>query len=153
MSLEKYTGTWTTQTAAHLLRRASIFPNRQEIKTYTDLGSVDAAVDQLLTLMGQTNPTHPSPPLDPSGNAMGLDQVYGADTVPPNTTSTDKRREYVISWWVGQMLGNNIQQTIVEKLTLWLHSHFTTIISNKRDGFPIFVPSKQIVPQLCLWAI
>lgn len=138
MSLEKYTGTWNTQTAAHLLRRASIFPNRQEIKTYTDLGSVDAAVDQLLTLMGQTSPTHPSPPTDPSGNAMGLDQAYAVDEVPlpPNTTSTDKRREYIISWWVDRMLDKDIQQTTIEKLTLWLHVHFTTIISNNGMAFP-----------------
>ncbi|HAS41536.1 MAG TPA: hypothetical protein DCS93_13730 [Microscillaceae bacterium] len=136
MSLEKYTGNWTTQTAAHLLRRASIFPNRQEIKTYTDLGSVDAAVDQLLGLMGQTNPTHPNPPLDPSGNDMRLDQEYLTNQDPPPPTSNDKRLEYVISWWIRRMLDANIQQTVIEKLTLWLHVHFTTIISNNGMAYP-----------------
>ncbi|EAY27353.1 DUF1800 domain-containing protein [Microscilla marina] len=136
MSLEKYTGTWSTQTAAHLLRRASVFPTRQEVKTYLDLGSVDAAVDQLLGQMGQSTPTHPAPPLDPSGNDMGLDQVYTVDQDSPPPTSNDKRREYVISWWVRRMLDPNIQQTVIEKITLWLHVHFTTIISNNGMAFP-----------------
>ena len=136
MSLEKYTGNWTTQTAAHLLRRASVFPNRQEIKTYTDLGSVDAAVDQLLGLMGQTNPTHPNPPIDPSGNDMRLDQEYLRDEDPPPPTSNEKRLEYVISWWVRHMLDADIQQTVIEKVTMWLHVHFTTIISNNGMAYP-----------------
>lgn len=136
MSLEKYTGTWNTQTAAHLLRRASIFPNRPEVKTYTDLGSVDAAVDQLLAQMGQTNPTHPSPPLDPSGADMRLSQEYLTDQMPPPPTSNEQRQRYVISWWVRRMLDADIQQTVIEKITLWLHVHFTTIISNNGMAYP-----------------
>jgi uncharacterized protein (DUF1800 family) len=67
---------------------------------------------------------------------MGLEQPYVADQDPPPPTSNDKRREYVISWWVRRMLDPDIQQTAIEKLTLWLHVHFTTIISNNGMAFP-----------------
>lgn len=144
MSLEKYTGNWTTQTAAHLLRRASIFPNRQEVKTYADLGSVDAAVDQLLSLLGQTSPTHPNPPLDPSGNDMRLDKEYLTGEDPPPPTSNGQRLEYVISWWVRRMLDADIQQTVIEKITLWLHVHFTTIISNNGMAFPFLYAQNRL---------
>ncbi len=113
-SLAPKTTPLTRSQAAHLLRRSTFGPTRSQIDALTGL-SVGDAVQQLL----QIPTVAPAPPINPlTGNS------WVVDILDPAFVSEDfVYREYLRGWWTGEMLR---AETIIEKMVMFLHSHFTT---------------------------
>lgn len=120
MALTPYTGILTTKAAAHLLRRATFGFNKQEVDAFSGLTAI-AAIN---TLFQPTS--EPKPPVLPNGSEW-LAQ-------PPSTTEDDGlQQKYIRSWWLGILLNGGVNNnermafSTREKITFFLHSHFTTI--------------------------
>ena len=118
--LSPYTGPWTFDEAAHLLRRTIFGPTKARIQqavdegfdaTFTTLFAEPAAVDPPIYYDFEDDPeagigeTWVDKPLD--GSITG---IYFA------------RSKTLWAWWFMQM--NKNDQTITEKLTLFWHNHF-----------------------------
>lgn len=111
-SLSPKTTALTRHQAAHLLRRTTFGPSRQQIDAFTGL-SIEEALGELLQ-----SPPSPSPPLRPGQSVSWL-----VDFDNPHSSSPQPvLRFYLRRWWAAQMVACD---TISEKMTLFWHSHFT----------------------------
>lgn len=120
-SLDPISGALGKEKAAHLLRRLTFGATRKEI----DLFATKSVAEALTTLF-ETRPL-PQPPIDTtsglaitdlSAEGSGVSEVIG----------------YFKGWAFGQMLNSGANAH--EKLTFFLHTHFTTIsgvVFNGRD--------------------
>jgi uncharacterized protein (DUF1800 family) len=120
MALTPYTGTLTQKTAAHLLRRATFGPNKQDIDTFTGL-TASQAISNLFQATAE-----PKPPVLPDGTSWL--------TQPPGAAEDDMlQQKYLRCWWLGVTLNTGIADdqrmafSTREKITFYLHTHFTTI--------------------------
>ena len=124
--LEKYTGKWDRNTAAHLLRRATFGPNMKDISDFTTM-SLDNAVEKILLfdepLILPLNYKDDTDPYVKIGDTW-VDQPYGPNTFNP-------RIESFVARWSGNIInsGNNVG----EKMTLFWHNHFVTQMYTVRD--------------------
>ncbi|MCE7065374.1 DUF1800 family protein [Dyadobacter sp. CY326] len=117
--LDTYTVPLTAHTAAHLLRRATMGPTRQEIVDFTGLTPAQA-VARLSANVSFT--ASPPPPIDydetqPTAGQQFLNLPY----------STQRRVAFNIFlryWWVGLMCEQNGNPSILEKLTAFWQNHF-----------------------------
>ena len=139
--------------AAHLLRRTCFGATVQEIDAFALLTPAEA-VQQLFA----TDLPDPVLPIDP---ATGLEWITTGNT----GSEQNELRRYFLAWNLGQMLGNEIEETqklsyiFRERLVLFLHTHFTTkqsVVGNSRslyfqqalfrlfafDGEEITIPSE-----------
>lgn len=119
-SLNPYTGDWTYEQAAHLLRRAMFAPTHAQIKVAVENG-LAASVEQLF----QDLPM-PSPPIndfyqdDPFvsiGNSW-VNAIYVKD----QEEIWDYRHRSLRAWTMGLLLQEAV--SIREKMTLFWHNHF-----------------------------
>lgn len=131
--LTPYTGSWTVNEVAHLLKRTMFGAKKADIDYFLSL-SPNAAVDELLN-----NVTTPSPPVrdyglledegvfyDDLGVAIG--QTWVTD---PNTASypdvrgqiNSRRVSSLKKWWSGLIINQN--RSIQEKMVLFWHHHFS----------------------------
>ncbi|MBL7722632.1 MAG: DUF1800 domain-containing protein [Chitinophagaceae bacterium] len=131
--LTPYSGSWTVNEVAHLLKRTMFGARKTDIDYFLSL-SPDAAVDELLN-----NVTTPSPPVrdyglledegvfyDDLGVAIG--QTWVND---PNTASypdvrgqiNSRRVSSLKKWWSGLIINQN--RSIQEKMVLFWHHHFS----------------------------
>jgi len=131
--LTPYTGSWTVNEVAHLLKRTMFGAKKADIDYFLSL-SPNAAVDELLN-----NVTTPSPPVrdyglledegvfyDDLGVAIG--QTWVND---PNTASypdvrgqiNSRRVSSLKKWWSGLIINQN--RSIQEKMVLFWHHHFS----------------------------
>ncbi|HEY4612228.1 MAG TPA: DUF1800 domain-containing protein [Bacteroidota bacterium] len=120
--LGAYTGPWTAETAAHLLRRTMFGPRRAEIQSVAT-GSMDAIVDTLLA--AQLYP--PPAPEGPGGTSwvnLPYDQAFGM--------SEGTYRNYLKAWWMGLMVKQGF--TLVEKMTLFWHNLFPSEAIEVQDS-------------------
>lgn len=124
--LNPYTGPWTANEAAHLLKRTMFGATPDDISFFLGM-SMSQAVDQLLTIPA----TPPAPPVKNynNNNIPTSDPDYnipqGSTWVTINTTDADgQRRASFKAWWVGLMI--NQEKNIREKMTLFWHNHFST---------------------------
>lgn len=120
--------------AAHLLRRATFGATKQQIDEFARL-SPQAALERLLP------ETHelPQPPLD---TATGQSWVNPA---PSDINSdTETLIEHVKCWWLHQMVSAPL--TAVEKMTFFMHTHFTNMASRMRHA-----PAQYYQVQLFRW--
>lgn len=131
MPLPEYSGTLGYNRAAHLLRRASFGPTKQQIETFASLTPLQATN----LLFNQVLPD-PSIPIDPDTNEQWV--ITGV-TDPEKMEF--QYEEYFKRWFVGQMLSTgatpalSLAYSVREKLVLFLHTHFTAIqekIGNSR---------------------
>lgn len=120
-----------TKRAAHLLRRATFGATKTQIDTFAALNP-QQAISRLF------NPSIPDPelPLDPSSGSEWITNGPAA-----NGSEEGELQEYFKRWFVGQMLGLGIPEnlkyaySVREKITLFLHTHFTTkrsVVNNSR---------------------
>lgn len=111
-SLDVFAGVLGKDKASHLLNRLTFGPTRQEIDAFASK-SVTEAITILLTAQ-----TAPSPPID---TKTGLTWI-----VPASTNSGEgELRDFFRSWLYGLMYNAGTNST--EKLTFFLHTHFTAI--------------------------
>ncbi len=118
-SLSPKTTSLTRYQAAHLLRRTTFGPSRQQIDTFTGL-SVQEALGELLQ-----NPPSPTPPVRPGQSVSWLVDFNN----PHSSSQQSVLRFYLRRWWAAQMVACD---TITEKMTLFWHSHFTVKSSKVR---------------------
>lgn len=126
-TLTPYQGQWTEKEITHLLKRTMFGAKKSDVD-YFSTKTISQAVDELLTI----NPVAPAPPVkdyDTTGalNNPDTNIAAGATWVnDPNTDGTiNSRRIYSFKrWWIGLMI--NQERSISEKMTLFLHDHFST---------------------------
>lgn len=134
MPLNLHTGPLGTRNAAHLLRRVTFGPTRQQIDEFALL-TADEAVTQLF------NQVLPDPPL-PVDTETGSDWILTPPT--DNNSGDDTLQEYFKRWFIGQMLSAGVTGPLSpaysarEKIVFFLHTHFTTMQSKVRDSRALY---------------
>jgi uncharacterized protein (DUF1800 family) len=112
----------------HLLKRTMFGAKKSDIDYFKTLSTVQA-VDALLNVAGAA----PAPPVK---NYTGADAVAaGASWVTTASADDDVNDGRVASfksWWTGLMI--NQGRTILEKMTLFWHNHFSTETNIYRRG-------------------
>lgn len=123
MPLTEYTGTLGLNRAAHLLRRATFGPTKQQIEAFASLTPTQATN----LLFNQTLPD-PILPTDPDTN-----QEWAVSGIMDPDKMDGDYQEYFKRWFVGQMLSvgvpsaQSLAYAAREKLVMFLHTHFTAI--------------------------
>ncbi|HEX8548363.1 MAG TPA: DUF1800 family protein [Cytophagaceae bacterium] len=116
VSLDPITGVLGRKAAAHFLRRVTFGASKQQIDTFAGY-SIDQAVSAVLV---ESN--IPSPPKDKKTGATWLNPKPGL-----SNSGEEDLRDFFKSWVLESMAKSG--SNAVEKLTFFLHTHFTTIQS------------------------
>lgn len=130
MPLPQFSGVLGEKRASHLLRRASFGPTKQQIDSFSAM-TVSEAVSRLFP---GTLPDA-SPPVDP---ATGEEWVSGP--VTDTNSSEDTLQEYFKGWLIGQMVSVGVPEnqklaySVREKITFFMHTHFTTMQSKVNNS-------------------
>ena len=125
--LTPYTGTWGTNEVIHLLKRTMFGAVKADVD-YFKSRTLNQAVSELLNV----TVVPPSPPLKTYNNSVtpgDLDNGVAPGTTWVNINTNDggvesQRIGTLKSWWTGQMI--NQDRTILEKMVLFWHNHFST---------------------------
>ena len=121
-TLAPYSGPWTAEQAAHLIRRTCFGIKKEELDQSVAIGMA-ASVAYLM----QPLPT-PPPPVNDYDNPDYIDPVVVTGetwvTSPYNGDAEGYRIQSWRGWWIEQMLqqGANLR----ERMTLFWHHHFAT---------------------------
>ena len=117
---EPYTGPWTFDEAAHLLRRTIFGPTKARIQQSVTDG-MDATFELLLSPPAPVNPPIYYDFADDPEAGIGETWVDKPldDNIPDIYFA---RAKTMWAWWFMQM--NRDDQTIMEKITLFWHNHF-----------------------------
>ncbi len=122
LSMDPYTGTWTKNEAAHLLRRTMFGPTFQQIQDAVAAG-MDVAVAQLLTL------PNVDPPLAYTTTdgvaALGTTWVQSVYPAGAAANDTEMIRRQSIAGWLMQRI-NLEPVSIREKMCLFWQNHFAS---------------------------
>ncbi|MDX2432446.1 MAG: DUF1800 family protein, partial [Bacteroides sp.] len=125
-SLNKFSGVLGKARAAHLLRRATFGPTRQDIEQFASL-----TTDQALVLLLDDSAENPLPPLDPTTGATWVDPAGVAHAHPDR--EQDELFSYFKSWHMDVM--RSAPLTLKERLTWFYHTHlparWTEILSSE----------------------
>jgi len=125
--LNPYAGQWTENEIIHLLKRTMFGAKKQDVDYFKTL-TVAQTINELLNPIAPL----PLPPVkeydtvgaltQPDTN-IALGQTWVND---PNTDGSiqSKRISSFKKWWMGNMI--NQDRSIREKMTLFLHNHFST---------------------------
>ncbi len=121
--LDPYTGPWTYEQAAHLLRRTMYGPTTSQINTSVDNG-LTATINQLLSFGPLPDPPvhyeFEEDPAAPIGTTW-VNQPYAADNL---NMIRSRRRRSLAAWSVINIFEEGI--SLREKMTLFWHNHFVT---------------------------
>jgi uncharacterized protein (DUF1800 family) len=144
-ALDPYSGPWDARLAAHLLRRAGFGGSPDEIARYASLRPGDA-VESLIRFPSTANLPAPTDLFDLGSfrrqllqNSMGAGMFAGG----MRGLSADQKRAIfkevrvaerasiigLQKWWLNRML--DTPAPLQEKMTLYLHGHFTTAAIQK----------------------
>ena len=120
--LAKYSGTWTKQEVAHLLRRTLFGPKLSEINSFAKK-TVSEAVDSLLDT---TNYVF-NPPINHYQNQTADAAVpYGSTWVnAPLNVALEPNRKYSVKAWFWSLPAKQTT-SIMEKMILFWHNHMPT---------------------------
>ncbi|MDB5231169.1 MAG: hypothetical protein JWN76_1974 [Chitinophagaceae bacterium] len=137
-SLKEYSGPWTETEISHLLKRTMFGSTKTDIKYFKNKTMIQA-VDELLA---PASPL-PAPPVkdyDTTG-VTTPDTNIAAGTTWVNDTNNDgtiqsRRRAAFKKWWMGLLI--NQDRSIREKMTLFLHNHFSTETNDVGNAQYIF---------------
>jgi len=128
--LDPYIGPWDYDQAAHLIRRTTFGLKKEDVNFLLGM-TMEQAVDHILNV-GSTLP-------DPPVNNYYFDDGMGGEEgyLDPNVAQGDTwvnaaydenaeglRIESYRGWWINQMINQDLN--IREKMTLFLHNHFST---------------------------
>ena len=122
MALVQFSGVLERKRAAHLLRRITYGPNKEEIDTFSAL--TPAAALNLLFV----DTTGPQPPIDLKTGATWVNAPSTAANSADGTL-----QEYFKGWWLKQMLAQDVSSSnrlpamVREKILFFIHTHLTTI--------------------------
>ncbi|MEO0469769.1 MAG: DUF1800 domain-containing protein [Bacteroidota bacterium] len=116
-SLASYTGPWTFDEAAHLLRR-TLFGTRHNEITQAVSDGLDNTLDRLMT-----TGLEPDPPVN-AYFQNDIDVPIGQSWVdaPFSAGTNGYRRITLMAWSMGQMINQPV--SIREKMLLFWHNHF-----------------------------
>lgn len=125
-SLNPVTGLLGPQRASHLLRRATLGPNKASIDTFANLTAQDAITDLFLADLD------PQLPLDPMNNS---DWIHPNSAHPDTFSST--LSTYTSCWWMENMRGSGVNMT--GRMIWFYYTHFPVIMSRieSRPQLPI----------------
>lgn len=142
MPLPEYAGTLGQKRAAHLLRRATFGATKQQIDSFAGLTPAQAVTQ----LFRQTLPD-PILPIDPkTGTEWVLSGITDANTEGGGLM------QYLLSWFVGQMMSNSLPYSAREKVVLFFHTHFTMRIEKVSNTRSIYFQN-QLFRQFALDAL
>lgn len=122
--INPYTGPWTKNEVAHLLKRTMFGAKKADIDYFLSK-SVSASVDELLNPIAPL----PAPPVNNYNSSSFTDPVVPAgqtwinNPVNDGTLNSYDRASFK-QWWTGVMI--NQDRSIREKLTLFFANHFGT---------------------------
>jgi len=121
MSMTPYTGAWTKEEAAHLLRRTMFGPTKQQISDTVSNG-MSATVTAMLQIPIISDPVsfHPDETIAAFGSTW-VNSVYPTD--PQDAQLVDDARQRSLASWMMERL-NKEQFSISEKMCLFWQNHF-----------------------------
>jgi uncharacterized protein (DUF1800 family) len=125
-----YTGPWTKDIAAHLLRRTIFGPTNQQILDAVTNG-MNATVTSILQIPAIGDPLayHPNETIAPFGTTW-VNSVYPSDLI--QAQSVENARIMSLGGWIMERI-NKEQLTIAEKMCLFWQNHFAaTAVSDSR---------------------
>ena len=136
MSLIPYTGNWTRNEAAHLLRRTMFGPTHAQITTATSMG-MNAVVSSLLNLE-----TVPLPlAFDPGETVVAAGQTWVNSLYPSNLVANqlcEVARMKSLSVWLMKNI-NNQGMNINQKMMFFWQNHFGVALSaDARAHYTLF---------------
>ena len=122
-----YSGTWGTNEIIHLLKRTMFGATLADV-AYFKTRTLNQAVNELLNVSSVA----PLPPVKTYANSVtpgDPDNGIVAGTTWVNINTTDggvesQRVASLKSWWTGLMINQN--RSILEKMVLFWHNHFST---------------------------
>lgn len=126
LSLIPYTGPWTKEQAAHLLRRTLYGPTKQQIEDAVANG-MNTTVDSLLTLPVDDFPLTylADEAVAPMGTTWVNEYIPGSD----QQTTIFARFASLFGWMSEKMFEPNL--SIKEKMTLFWQNHFAATYDNE----------------------
>lgn len=126
LSLAPYSGVWTKDEAAHLLRRTLFGPTLAKINA-TVTNGLDESITQLLTIPTYNPPVayDPGETITPLGSTW-INSVYPTDTVQ-RQLAENARRNSLGSWKV--QLINQADYSIHQRMILFWQNHFAASAS------------------------
>jgi len=115
--------------AAHLLRRTTFGPSRDDVDTFSNYN-----IDQALTILLENQL-----PADPP-----LDVLTGQPWVNPKPTDANsdpsELMNMALAWWFNLMRSSG--NSIIDRMAWFYHTHFTTISSRINRGTAIYYQIK-----------
>ncbi len=127
-NLDPFTGSWTIEHAAHLLRRTCFGPTRQEIElAYQD------GLEGTLEMLFRSEPL-PAPPINHSSNTdpfVPLGSTWIDAPYVQDLNLRAYRTQSLYAWTIKNLLDSGLH--IREKMTLFWHNHYATEISVVND--------------------
>ncbi|ELR73767.1 hypothetical protein C900_01377 [Fulvivirga imtechensis AK7] len=135
MPLTALTGSLGVKRAAHLLRRATFGASKEQIDEFASLTASQAVAQLFATDL-------PDPPL-PVDTATNQEWVISGAIEDVNS-GDDELQEYFKRWFIGQMVATGVaadlklSYSLREKITFFLHTHFTTMQEKVNDSRALY---------------
>jgi len=125
-SMDPYSGTWTKQEAAHLLRRTAFGPTFQQIQAAVASG-MDATVNSLLQIPTTSLPLSydPNETISASGTTW-INSVYPSDVTSAQAHETARIKS--LGAWLMKRI-NTENTSIAEKMCLFWQNHFAATLA------------------------
>ena len=117
--LTQYSPILTADTAAHLLRRATVGPTKTEIINFTGKTALQAYTD----LFNNIN-YNPSPPIVLKETSPYYQQTFV--TGPFRGADNFDWSSYIKYWWHAQLIRQDTPPSLLEKLAVFWQNHFVT---------------------------
>lgn len=135
-SLAPYTGTWTRDHAAHLLRRTLFGTTFQQIVD-AEANGLNTTVNSLMAIPSVSLPLT----YDPAETISSFGQPWNASVYPPDQVQAqecDTARVKSLGAWLMKKL-NNEGLSIAEKMCYFWHNHFAATLSfDQRSSYNYF---------------
>jgi uncharacterized protein (DUF1800 family) len=148
-ALQPYAGPWNDRLAAHLLRRAGFSGSPDEVARFAKMNAHDAAEG----LIHFSAPQNDAPSVmdypDPRAfNMMGATDMMKRDAAQTRRKAAVENIRDLQLWWLNRMLTTTAP--LQEKMTFFLHGHFTTAAIQKGVWPNLVLAQNQLFRQYAL---